>query len=430
MESSRKTDRSERPKSRRRHAPPSLPTDSEVKEPIVEVYNGEDSLGEDDRDSTLEDPTFKPTVSRHKPRQVEAEDTPEEVRLIPEPMDPLSRMLEMMRMEQERRADREERMEEQRLKEASKREEILCNLIKQLDNGRKEDNRIALEKHKKAEEDRKEEREQREIRRAIPNLAPMTSSEDLQDFIELFEENQDARRVPKEAWAANLIPLLNSECKTAIAGLPGEDRYEYDVLKKELLASAIEETKYTSKSFLECKKKPGQTWRATANKIARLARRCADGDTVDEVRGTFIKEKLIQLMPQEIQAYVKEKDPKTYLNAADLAATYCSIHGIDQTRVDSSKPWTAEKRMTRNKEERSWKGKQHSYNPYRPAWKEPTWRERSGRQGGLDNRDSSPSKDDEPRHNSKRDDKKTDEKKDERRPKERGGHKDVLRCFK
>lgn len=362
----------------RRHAPP--PTDGEIKDLDQEG----DSSGDDERNSTLEDPTYKPPVSREKTSHAATGDNQEEGRLFPESSDPMSKMLDMMRMEQERRADREERMEEQRLKEASKREEILCNLIQQLDEGRKEDNRVALKKQKEAEAARKEERDEREIRKAIPSLAPMTPSEDLQDFIELFEENQGAKKVPKEAWAANLIPLLNPECKVAIAGLPGEDRYDFSVLKKELLASVVEETRYTSKAFWESKKNPGQTWRAAANKIARLAKRCADGSSVDEVRGTFIKEKLIQLMPQEIQVYVREKDPKTYLNAADLAATYCSIHGIDQTRVDSSKPWTAEKKMICSKEERSWKGKQNSYSPYKPAWKESTGRERSGRQDYSD----------------------------------------------
>ena len=181
----------------KRHLTPLIHVDSESKG----LDQGADSSGEDDRDSTAADPTFKPPVTRHKSRRAETVDTQEENCLIPESTDPISKMLEMMRMEQERRADREERMEEQRLKEASKREEILCNLIQQLDKGRKEDNRMALEKQKEAEEAKKEEREEREIRKAIPNLAPMTPSEDLQDFIEKTKKPEEyQRRLGPQIW--------------------------------------------------------------------------------------------------------------------------------------------------------------------------------------------------------------------------------------
>lgn len=74
---------------------------------------------------------------------------------------------------------------------------------------------------------------------------------------------------------------------------------------------------------------------------------------------------------------------KSIPRPTSMQQTSCSIHEIDQTRVDSLKPWTAEKRMARNKEER---GKQQSYSPYKPVWKESNGRERSGLQG--DNRDS------------------------------------------
>ena len=50
--------------------------------------------------------------------------------------------------------------------------------------------------------------------------------------------SQEARRTPKEAYAATLLPLLNPVCKSLALSLPADSRTSYSSLKRELLAQA------------------------------------------------------------------------------------------------------------------------------------------------------------------------------------------------
>lgn len=92
------------------------------------------------------------------------------------------------------------------------------------------------------------------INKAIPQVQPMKEREDLHEFFQLFEYTQQARRTPREAWAATLLPLLNTACKSLAMSLPAEVQCSYTGLKTELLAQADSRTDDTIQVFWEHKK--------------------------------------------------------------------------------------------------------------------------------------------------------------------------------
>ena len=135
------------------------------------------------------------------------------------------------------------------------------------------------------------------------------------------------------------------------------------------LSELVETTKHASKTFWELHKKSGHTYRTFVLELKRLSKRFAFAETYEEVSDKFVLEKFSQDLAPEQQAYVREREPKTALEAADTAANYLSIHGLDQTKADYSKPWTLRPNYTKDnssapkkkwQDKPWWKGK-----PYR-----------------------------------------------------------------
>ena len=215
----------------------------------------------------------------------------------------------------------------------------------------------------------RKEREEKERKRAIPNPQSMKTEDDIADFIEAFETVHIAKDTPKEAWGVHLLPLLNDQAKAAVSGLPADDKLDYNTLKTNLLASVVETTKHASKTFWELHKKSGHTYRTFVLELKRLSKRFAFAETYEEVSDKFVLEKFLQDLAPEQQAYVREREPKTALEAADTAANYLSIHGLDQTKADYSKPWTLRPNYTKDNSsapKKKWQDK--------PWWKEKPYR--------------------------------------------------------
>lgn len=87
------------------------------------------------------------------------------------------------------------------------------------------------------------------INKAVPQVQPMSKHEDLREFFDLFETTQSARRTPREAYAATLLPLLNATCKSLALSLPADTRTSYSRLKRELLAQADSRADATTQVF-------------------------------------------------------------------------------------------------------------------------------------------------------------------------------------
>ncbi len=58
-----------------------------------------------------------------------------------------------------------------------------------------------------------------QVDKSIPQVQPMSKDEDLTEYFELFEVTQEARRTPRKAYAATLLPLLNKPCKSLAMSL-------------------------------------------------------------------------------------------------------------------------------------------------------------------------------------------------------------------
>ena len=190
---------------------------------------------------------------------------------------------------------------------------------------------------------------------AIPQCPQMHHKEDIVEYIQVFEETQLARGNPREHWCHTLIPLLNKTCKAVVVGLPASSKYNYALLKAELLATASHQQKHSSKSFWEHQKSSGSTWRETANTLIKKVRLFTPGPTIEDVRSQIATEKLLQLLPFRAQSFVREREPKTVTEAADLASSFFYSHNMDELHWETD--YTCTKRNSSSKD--SFKEKPH-----------------------------------------------------------------------
>lgn len=157
------------------------------------------------------------------------------------------------------------------------------------------------------------------------------------EYLEIFEHTQRARGNHKDNWVHTLLPLLNKQCKAVVMCLPAASKTKYKLVKQEILATASPHTKQASKAFWEHGKKQGTTWREEASTLMKQLKKFTAGPTIEQIRQQIATEKLLQMLPGKAQAFVREREPSTPTEAADLASSYFSSHNMDELQWENYK---------------------------------------------------------------------------------------------
>lgn len=99
---------------------------------------------------------------------------------------------------------------------------------------RREDRELEEQRRREAkerEEQRRRNQKEGEAIKAIPAMALMTRTTEMADYLDLFEEHQARKKVPRVAWSGHLIPLLNDRGKEAVAPMAADIRANYNSVK-------------------------------------------------------------------------------------------------------------------------------------------------------------------------------------------------------
>lgn len=166
---------------------------------------------------------------------------------------------------------------------------------------------------------RKEISEERELRQKATPIRQMEEKEDVVEYIELFEENMETRKVPRHMWASNLKPLLNSACRVAVNALSKRDRVDYDRIREEVLGTCPELYRMAGNSFFNTTKEKGETIQNFIRRMHRLCGRFAGVDTKDdcceqtqeECLRKVTTERILQFLPIGAAGYVRERKPES-----------------------------------------------------------------------------------------------------------------------
>ena len=82
-----------------------------------------------------------------------------------------------------------------------------------------------------------QDRRVRQLRKETPQLAKMTKTTDIEEYLEMFESHMTRLEYPQRTWSGQLQPLLNDECRSVVLHLKPDQRDSYKKVKEELLES-------------------------------------------------------------------------------------------------------------------------------------------------------------------------------------------------
>lgn len=179
------------------------------------------------------------------------------------------------------------------------------------------------EEYNREEARRREEAERKQDRlRAIQLLLPMSSKADLAEYLQLFESTAKRKELPAEDWSPTIITLLNDRFRGTTTKLPSEIQEDYEMLKTALLERDAANSKNASSTFWTVVKKKGTTALEYSQTLRRLATRFVNHTDIESVMDSFVKERFIQELPKEGRMYIRQREPKTTLEATKLADDY------------------------------------------------------------------------------------------------------------
>ena len=215
--------------------------------------------------------------------------------------------------EAELREERQRREEELAKREEESRKQIL--LLQALAEGVKKQGEAAA---RKAESDK-------DVR-----VAKLTENDDIEAYLTTFERLMGAYEVKKDKWAFKLAPQLVGKAQQAYAGLSVDDASDYDQLKSAILRRYdITEESYRQR-FRAAKPGPGESNQELAARLEDLAGKWMKACTsIDELRDLVVLEQLLITLPEDVRIFVKERKPRTSVEAGRLADDYIAARKED-----------------------------------------------------------------------------------------------------
>ena len=164
------------------------------------------------------------------------------------------------------------------------------------------------------------------------NMAPFEESEDIQDFLEAFEDIMNIQKVDTAEWVLHLTPLLKGKARTVC--IDAGSMMGYEGVKKAILTQYSVSPERCRKGFR------AHTWTRDAEPNAWIAqgkklmnRWLLPEQGMDQVLDKIAVEQFINALPQELRIWVASHSPDTPTAVAKLIESYDSAHSSPGNKV-------------------------------------------------------------------------------------------------
>ena len=187
-------------------------------------------------------------------------------------------------------------------------------------------------------------------------VVKLADRDDIEAYLTTFERLMSAYKIPKDRWIFKLAPQLSGKAQQAYAALTTEDALEYDGVKAAILRRYdITEETYRQR-FREITKNVVESHRDVSIRLGDLANKWLKGlTTVEQVKEAIVLEQLLYTLGPSVRVWVKERKPKTTLEAGQLADDYSEARKqtAKESRpgVDLASPASSEKPTRHDQEQ-------------------------------------------------------------------------------
>ncbi|KAL0171312.1 hypothetical protein M9458_031623, partial [Cirrhinus mrigala] len=159
-------------------------------------------------------------------------------------------------------------------------------------------------------------------------LPKMTADDDVEAFLQVFENTAHRESWPEEEWARALAPLLTGEAQRAYFSLPLTVAEEYYEVKREILARLGLSPICAAQQFHEWEFKPRVPARAQAAELNRIAQHwLLEGNpTAAQVAERVVVDRLLRALPRAHRQAVGMRNPTTTQELVEAIELADAVH--------------------------------------------------------------------------------------------------------
>ena len=151
-------------------------------------------------------------------------------------------------------------------------------------------------------------------------MAATTTEDDVEEYIELFEIYVEDLKIDGELWMSFLRPLLNTNCRDALLGLPAHKRNHYETVRELILDQCGIRHSRLGDTFCRFQRSKGETFGQVERKLQRLLDQfMREKKTKREALDVIWMEKILQMLPLPAATHVRDKNSKSAMEAAKFA---------------------------------------------------------------------------------------------------------------
>ncbi|XP_038159597.1 uncharacterized protein LOC119795516 isoform X2 [Cyprinodon tularosa] len=150
------------------------------------------------------------------------------------------------------------------------------------------------------------------------------SEDDIEHFLITFERMASACQWPRTDWAFHLIPLLTGKARSAFVHMDVDSSMNYDQVKLAILQKYDINSETYRQRFRSLQVEPEETPKELYTRLKELYGKWVQpkGKTVEQINEIMILEQYLRMLSPELQVWIKEHNPKTAKEAAELADVF------------------------------------------------------------------------------------------------------------
>ncbi|KAI3371409.1 hypothetical protein L3Q82_024002, partial [Scortum barcoo] len=157
-----------------------------------------------------------------------------------------------------------------------------------------------------------------------PKLFPLSPEDDTEYFLTTFERMAQVCRWPKDEWAVHLVPLLTGKAQSAYVLMNIADCEDYEKVKAAILAKYEITFDTYCRRFRSWDIFQGETSCELYVRLKDLFSKWVkpEKSTVKEISEIIILEQFLRMVHPEMEVWIRERDPRTREEAAQLAEVF------------------------------------------------------------------------------------------------------------
>ena len=162
-------------------------------------------------------------------------------------------------------------------------------------------------------------------RQSLPDIAfrRLTESDDIEAYLTTFKRLVTSANLERQHWAVKLAPYLTGKAQQAYAALSSDDASNYTKLKEAIFHRYNITVESYRQQFRATSKKPGESYQELVMRLGHLASKwLKDCTMVKAIQDQVILEQLLNTLPKDMGIFVRERKPKSSLEASMLGDDY------------------------------------------------------------------------------------------------------------